>query len=190
MNHHVLYICVRNRVRSVYAEFYLRKQLIEKLGPIAEEIKISSAGFYPKILRDILDEAKISAPEPFFYTNMSSVVRELLRKNEMPVPDGWRSKPLTPDLITTADVVVTALSWQKEEIAGEFPEVRDKIFTFREMAAWDDDILFETITGLPMDESFWDFCEENPPYVTKVIGEVEELMNRGFPCMLKNLGFE
>lgn len=190
MSRKVLFICVRNRVRSVFAEFYLRTQLIEKMGSLAEEIKISSAGFYPKTLRDIMDEAKIQPPEPFFYTDMSEVVRELLREKEMPVPKGWRSKPLTSDLITAVDVVVTALSWQKKEIAEAFPEVRDKIFTFREMAAWEDDILFETITGLPMDESFWDFCEENPSYVTKVIGEVEELMNRGFPRMLKKLGIE
>lgn len=134
-----------------------------------------------------MDEANIPLPEPFFHTHMSRVVRDLLGKKGFAVPDEWRSKPLTRDLVTAADVIVTALAWQKDEIAETYLEAQGKIFTFREMAKWNDDVLFEKIEGLPMDESFWEYCEEDPAYVTRIIGEVEDLMNRGLPLMIEKL---
>lgn len=190
MERQVLFICVRNRIRSVFAEFYLRQKLAEKIGPIAEKIKIFSAGLYPKALKKILDEGGIVPPDPFFDTDMSVIVRQRLREKGIYAPDQWRSKPLTPDLAIASDLIVVALPWQKEEIAEEYPQVHERVFTFKEMASWEDNILFETIEGLPMDESFWDACEEDAPYVTKVIDEVENLMDIGFPKMLKQLGLE
>ena len=188
MERHVVFICVRNRVRSVFAEFYLRKLLKDKIGAAAEKIAISSAGFYPKALKEILDNAKIPPPEPFFGTDMSVVVRQLLHEKGIASPEAWQSKQLTPNHVSQADLIIAALQWQKEEIGRQYAEVRDKIFTFREMAAWDDNILFETFSGLPMNDAFWHHCEEVPPYVTKVIGEVEGLVNLAFPRILTHLG--
>lgn len=190
MERHVLFICVRNRVRSVFAEFYLKKQLAEKIGALAEEIKVSSAGYYPKTLKKMLDEAGVPTPDPFFDTDMSGIARQLMHEKDIAVPDRWRSKPLSTDLAISADLVVTALPWQKEEIATAYPEISGKIFTFREMAEWDNSILFEILEGLPMDETFWVACEENPSYVTKVLKEVEDLMDLGLPFLLKQLGIE
>ena len=190
MNRHVLFVCVRNRVRSVFAEFYLQKMLKERLGPAADDISISSAGFYPKRLRDILDKANISPPEPFFDADMSPVARRMLEEKSIASPDGWRSRPLTPQHVLRADLIVVALQWQKEEISEQYPEIRDIIFTFRELAAWGDNILFETFSGLPMNDDFWYSCEEDPPYVAKVIDEVEKLMDLGFERILMHLGFE
>lgn len=188
MRHHVLFICVRNRVRSVFAEFYLKKKLAEKIGALAEEIKISSAGYYPKTLKKILDQAGVPTPDPFFDTDMSAIVRRLMHEKCIAAPDQWRSKPLDTDLVIAADLIFTALPWQKEEIAAAYPEFSGNIFTLREMAEWDHHILSETLEGLPLNESFWLACEENPSYVTKVIEEVEDLLDLGLPFMLKQLG--
>ena len=190
MKRHVLFVCVRNRVRSVFAEFYLQKMLRERLGPAADTVSISSAGLYPKRLGDILDEANISPPEPFFDADMSSVTRRLLQKKGIASPDGWRSRPLTSQHVLRADLIVVALQWQKEEILEQYPQVSDDIFTFRELAAWEENILFETFTGLSMNDDFWYSCEEDPPYVTRVIEEVEKLMDLGFERTLMHLGFE
>ena len=190
MERHVLFICVRNRVRSVYAEFYLRKQLDESIDRPTDNIKISSAGLNPKVLKKFLDEAGISPPEPFFHTDMSAIVRERLRAKDIHVPDLWRSKPLTSEMVRAADLIVTALTWQKDEIERAYAPFCSNIFTFKELAEWDDTVLFETLSGLPMDSSFWDYCEEDRIYVTKVINEVENLMDLGFQNMLRQLGIK
>lgn len=190
MKRHVLFVCVRNRVRSVYAEFYLKKLLHETTGDSAEKISIASAGFYPKTLKDILDKARIAPPEPFFGIDMSPVVRRLLQVQGIASPDGWRSREITREDVARSDLIVTALSWQKEELTGRYAAADNKIYTFREMAAWEGGILFETFEGLPMNDTFWDRCEEDPPYVTRVIEEVEELMNLGFRNMLRHLDLD
>ena len=188
MTYHVLFVCVRNRVRSVFAQYYLEKLLRDKDDTLAEKIKISSAGFYPRWLSDALDEAHISRPDPFFDRDMSRVVRELLARKGIALPDGWRSRPITPEKIAEADLIIVALQAQKEELSEQNPDARHKIITFREMAEFEESILFESWAGLPMDDTFWDSCEEDPPYVTKVLEEVEELMTLGFPNILKQLG--
>ena len=190
MIHHVLFVCVRNRVRSVFAQYYLEKLLREKDETLAEKIKISSAGLYPRWLSDALDEAHIPTPDPFFNLDMSQVVREALAQKEIISPDGWRSRPITPAMIAAADLIIVALEAQKEEIIEQNPTACNKIFTFREMAEFEESILFESCSGLPMDDTFWEYCEENPPYVTKVIEEVEELLTLGFPNILKQLDME
>jgi protein-tyrosine-phosphatase len=187
MIQHVLFVCVRNRVRSVFAQYYFEKLLREKDEKLAEKIKISSAGLFPRWLSDALDEARIPSPDPFFDRDMSNVVRELLHKKGMASPDGWRSRPITPETIAEADLIIVALSAQKEEIIEQYPDTCNKIFSFREMAAFDKPILFESWSGLPMDDTFWEYCEEDPPYVTKVIQEVEALLILGFPNILKQL---
>lgn len=188
MNRRVLFICVRNRVRSIYAEYFITKLLKEKNDRLAEKIKTSSAGYYPTNLRDFLDKAHIREPEPFFGTDMSGVVRARLTRKGFPIVDGWRSKALSPQHIAEADLIVAALPSQKEEILQKMPEARGKLFTFREMADFENSILFESFAGLPMDDTFWEYCEEDPSYVSKVIREVEELLSRGLPRILSFLG--
>jgi protein-tyrosine-phosphatase len=190
MVRHVLFVCVRNRVRSVFAQYYLEKLVREKNEALAENIKISSAGFYPKKLSDILDEAHIPKQDPFFDRDMSHVVREFLHHKGIASPDGWRSRPLTPELVAEADLIIVAIAAQKEEILKQYPDVSKKLFTFREMAAFEESILFEAFSGLPMDDTFWAYCEDYSPYVSKVIEEVEELLNLGYHNILKQLGVQ
>jgi protein-tyrosine-phosphatase len=162
--------------------------LSETNETLAEKIEISSAGFYPRWLSDALDEAHIPEPDPFFDLDMSQVVRHALAQKGLTSPDAWRSRPITPEQIAEADLIIVALQAQKEEISELYPDARHKVFTLREMAEFEASILFESWSGLPMDETFWEYCEEDPSYVTKVIEEVEELMTLGFPNILKRLG--
>jgi protein-tyrosine-phosphatase len=179
---------VRNRVRSVFAQYYLEKLLREKDEKLADRIIISSAGLFPKWLSDILDEARIPLPDPFFDRDMSEVVREVLNSKGIAMPDGWRSRPITPEEITHADLIIVALAVQKEEILEQNPNAHHKVFTFREIAEFEESILFESFKGLPLDDTFWERCEDDPPYVKKVLNEVEELLRLGYPNILKKLG--
>jgi protein-tyrosine-phosphatase len=190
MTYHVLFVCVRNRVRSIFAQYYLEKLLKDTDEKLAEEIKITSAGFYPGMLSDALDEAHIPRPDPFFGIDMSQVVRRALAQKGLTSLGEWRSRPITPEEIAEADLIIVALQAQKEEISEQNPHACNKIFTFREMAEFEETILFESWSGVPMDDTFWEYCEEDPPYVTKVIEEVEELLIRGFPNILKKLGVQ
>ena len=48
----LLFVCVRNRVRSPFSQFLFGKMLKEKANGLAERVKVSSAGFCPARLLD------------------------------------------------------------------------------------------------------------------------------------------
>ena len=119
---HVTFVCVGNRVRSTFSEFYLADRFSER----AEKISIFSAGFMPQALKDQLAEARIPIPEPFFERPMSELTRAALDEKGIRVPDGWRSKELTPEIIEKTDLVVTAVGVQKEELSAIYKNARSK----------------------------------------------------------------
>ena len=94
-NPHVTFVCVRNRVRSTFAEFYL-EDVFRKRG---EDATVSSAGFVPQVLKDQLAGALIPFPDPFFNTSMSRLTREFLLEKGIRVPEDWRSKELSPEMV-------------------------------------------------------------------------------------------
>jgi hypothetical protein len=56
------------------------------------------------------------------------------------------------------------------------------------MARWDGYLLSEDFTVPPMDDTFWDYVDGNPEYVSKVISLTEEMLIRAYPNILKRLG--
>lgn len=188
MPFHVLFVCISNRVRSVYAEFLFAKMLAERSGGLIHEVKVSSAGFIPQKLKDQLAKAHVRFPNPFYNRPMAQATRAALFKKGIVVSADWSSKELRPEMVEDADLMITALPEQKEELINLFPKARHKIFTTREISKWDGYLIFEDATGLPMDNTFWDYVEENPDYVSKVISETEETLIRTFPNILKQLG--
>jgi hypothetical protein len=56
------------------------------------------------------------------------------------------------------------------------------------MSRWEEYLLFEDFGVCPMDHTFWDYVEENPDYVSRVISAMEETLIRAFPNILKQLG--
>lgn len=185
---HVVFVCISNRVRSVYAGFLFAKMLAERNERLVHEVKVSSAGFVPQTLRDQLAEVHVGFPDPFYNRHMAETTRAALFKKGIVVSAEWRSKELSPEMMKDADLIITALPEQKGELINLFPKARHKIFTTREISKWDGYLIFEDATGLPMDDTFWDYVEENPDYVSKVISETEETLIRAFPNILKQLG--
>ena len=185
---HLIFVCISNRVRSTFSEFLFTKMMIERNERLIDQVKVSSAGFIPKKLRDQLTEMHISSPKPFYNRPMAEATRTALLKKGFVVSEEWRSKELSPEMVEEADLIITALPEQKEELMNLFPKAQANIFTIREMSKWDGYLFFEDFKIVPMDNTFWDYSEGNPDYVSKVISLTEETLIRAFPNILKQFG--
>jgi len=186
----LLFVCVRNRVRSPFSEFIFGKMLKEEKEGLSGRIKISSAGFFPQVLQDRVVNLGISLPEPLFGTAMSEVTEEELRKRGLNLPAGWTSRELVPDDVKNSGLIIISLPQQKEELLKLFPEARDKVFTLREIAGRDQPLISEIFSNLPLDDTFWWFCEDNPAYVSNMLLDLEEALIEAFPRILQQLGME
>jgi hypothetical protein len=93
-------------------------------------------------------------------------------------------------MVEEADLIITALPEQKEELINLYPKARVKIFTIRGMAKWDGYLFFEDLTILPTNDTFWDYVEGNTDYALRVISLTEETLIPAFPNILKQFGFE
>jgi protein-tyrosine-phosphatase len=183
MKPHILFVCVGNRVRSVFAEFFL----MDFFGKRDLKIAVSSAGFLPQKLKDHLAENRIASPEPFYNRPMSEVTMDVLRDKGIHIPEGWRSKELNLEMINTANLLITALGMQKDELSDRYENMRHKIFSIRELLKTEDYLFFEDFTKVPLNANFWQYCEEDPEYVTKVLRTWEETISEALPNIIKQL---
>jgi protein-tyrosine-phosphatase len=181
---HVTFVCVRNRVRSTFAKFYL-EDFFRKSG---EKATVSSAGFVPQMLKDQLTEARIPWPEPLFSAAMSRWTREFLLEKGIRVPEDWRSKELRPEMVDQADLIITALGPQKEELCDLYKQACDKIFAIRELSANTGYLVSEDFSALPLDQNYWYHAEEDPRYVSRVLLEWEKTLVRAIPNITRRLG--
>lgn len=184
MSSHVVFVCVGNRIRSVFAEFFVRDMFDNRYDDIA----LSSAGFVPQALKDRLAALNIQSPEPFYNRAMSELTMKALLEKGIGVPEGWRSKELNLAMIKEADLIITALPAQKEDISGLYRESRNKIFTIRELSERDEYLFFEDLSVIPFNDTFWDYCEEDPEYVSKIHRSWEETLTKAIPSIIKKLG--
>ena len=184
MNPHVTFVCVRNRVRSTFAEFYL-EDVFRKRG---EDATVSSAGFMPQVLKDQLAGSLIPFPDPLYNTSMSQLTREFLLEKGIRVPEDWRSKELSPEMVDQADLIITAIAAQKEELCDLYEEACHKIFSIREMSEKKGYLFSEDFSALPLDQNYWYYAEEDPKYVSKTLQEWEKTLMRAIPNITKRLG--
>ena len=182
---HVVFVCVANRVRSPFAEF-LFTDTIAKSG---ENITVSSAGYVPQILKDKLAGLNVNIPEPFFNRPMSELTRAALLEKGVTVPDGWKSKELSPEIVREADLIFTAISMQKEALSNRYTEFRNKIFNISDLSEKNDYPFLEDFSILPLNdtEAFWQYVEEDPEYVSKTLKMWEEILISAFPKIIKKL---
>jgi protein-tyrosine-phosphatase len=161
----------------------------ERDARLEGRVNVSSAGFIPQKLKDHLARVPVKFPDPFYNRPMAEMTRAVLLKKGIDIPEEWRSKELTSAMVGAADLVITALPEQKEELISLFPKTQAKIFTIKEMARWDGNLLSEDFTVPPMDDTFWDYVDGDPEYVSKMIALTEEMLLRAYPDILKHLGF-
>jgi len=183
-NPHITFVCVRNRVRSAFAEFYL-EDIFRKRGDGAT---VSSAGFVPQALKDQLAGALIPFPDPLYNTSMSQWTRKFLLEKGIRVPEGWRSRELSAAMVDQADLVITALSAQKEEICDLYERPRHKIFSIREISEKKGYLFSEDFSAVPLDQNYWYYVEEDPGYVSQILQEWEKTLVRAIPNITRKLG--
>lgn len=104
----VLFVCTGNTCRSPMAEALLRK----KAG---ERVEVKSAGL----------QAATSSP-------LSEGTRAILE--EKGIFPTHQSQPLTEELLTWADLILTMTEGHKQSISVFFPEVQPRLFTLKEFA--------------------------------------------------------
>jgi protein-tyrosine-phosphatase len=184
MTPHLLFICVANRVRSVFAEFYLRDRFLKR----GDDITVSSAGFVPQVLKDLLAEHYIVSPDPFYDRPMSELTMAALLKKRIHVPEGWRSKELTIEMMEEADLIITALPAQKEDLSSLYQEISNRIFTMRDLSRSDEGLFSEDLSILTFDDNFWYHVEEDPEYVSRTLMEWEEILIGTIPNITKQMG--
>ena len=108
----VLFVCTANICRSPFMEL-LAAHLAEG------QIEVSSAGTHG------LDGHPVDA-----------AMTAALRTRGLPADqvDGFRSRPLTADLVAEADLVLTAASTHQQDILQEQPGAVDRVFTLGQFA--------------------------------------------------------
>lgn len=180
---HVVFICVANRVRSPFAEFFMKDEM-DKRG---EDITVSSAGYVPQKLKDRLAEANVAMPEPFFTRSMSELTRATLLEKGISVPNGWCSKELSFEIVEEADLIVTALASQHKDLSSIYKKYRNKFITIRDLSEENNYPFLEDFSAIPLDDTFWHYCEENAEYVSKTLKAWEDILIGAFPSIIRNL---
>ena len=181
---HVTFVCVRNRVRSTFAKFYLQ-DFLRKRG---EKATVSSAGFVPQVLKDQLAGAGIPFPVPLFDAPMSRLTREFLLEKGIRVPQDWRSKALNAEMVDRATLIITALGPQKDELCDLYKEASAKIVSIRELSEKQGYLVSEDFSALALDQNYWYYAEEEPGYVSRVLREWEKTLGSAIPNITARLG--
>ena len=183
------FVCVGNKNRSPFSQFFFRKLMDERDKELSNMVEITSAGFVPQAVRASFAQLNISFPEPFFNRPISKMTETILHQKGIAVAPQWRTKELTPKMVEEATLIITALPMQKDELLMLYPEAEGKIFSVREMAACDEYLVFEDFDfdGLPQDNTYWDYVEENPEYITRVVSEIENLLVHSYPYIIEKL---
>lgn len=185
----VVFVCVSNRGRSVFAEFFFRKIISERDEGLLNRDKVLSAGFVPQAIRDHVAELRIGFPEPFYNRPMPETTRSFLSERGIIVSPDWRSRELTSAMVQEANLIITAIPQQKEDLLNLYPEAGAEILTIREISQWNGYLRFEDFSGLPTDNTYWSYVEEDADYVATILSEMEERVTRAVPHILRRLGF-
>jgi protein-tyrosine-phosphatase len=183
-------VCIGNRNRSPFAEFFFSRLISQRDNQFVDAIKVTSAGFLPQRMKDKMAALKIGMPDPFFGRPLAQTTRTALLRQGINVSEEWRTRELTPELAEQADLIITALPGQKIDIIRLYPNVADRIFTIREISQWDGYLLQEDydFKEIPRDSTLWDYVEENYEYVTNILLEMEKMLRKAYPNIMGKLG--
>ncbi|MCJ8012805.1 low molecular weight protein arginine phosphatase [Paenibacillus sp. KQZ6P-2] len=115
---HILFVCTGNTCRSPMAEALLRKMAMER----GVEVEARSAG--------------VAAMDGM---SMSRHAEAVLRDHD--IDDRLMSKSLQAEAVNWSDLILTLTGGHKQHVIRSFPQAADKVFTLKEYAENDTDVL-------------------------------------------------
>jgi len=187
----LVFVCLGNRNRSPFAQFFFSKLIRERNKELAPKIRLSSYGFIPQKIKEKIAAMHIGLPDPFFGRPLASSTRTVLLKEGIAVPDRWKTKSLTPEVVKEADMIITMLPEQKTDLIDLYPEAVSKIFTIREISQWDGHLSWDkafSYKRIPSDINYWDYVEENIDHVSTVLSEMKKMLIMAYPAIVDKLG--
>jgi protein-tyrosine-phosphatase len=187
----LIFVCIGNRNRSPFAEFFFSKLISERNKELAPKLKLSSYGFIPQKMKEKIAAMRVGFPDPFFGRPLALSTRTVLLKEGIAVPDRWKTKSLTPEVVKEADMIITMHPEQKMDLIDFYPETVSKIFTIREISQWDGRLSWDEDSrykGIPSDIDFWDYVEEDIDHVSIILSEMKKMLIMAYPDIVDKLG--
>jgi protein-tyrosine-phosphatase len=189
----LVFVCLGNRNRSPFAEFFFSKVISERNKELAPKIRLSSYGFLPQKIKEKMAAMHIGFPDPFYGRPLALSTRTVLLKEGIAVPDRWKTKPLTQKVLEEADMIITVLPEQKTDLIDLYPEAASKVFTIREISRWDGHLSWEDDLKhkrIPSHINFWDYVEENIDHVSIALSEMKKMLIMAYPDIVDKLGLQ
>lgn len=115
---HILFVCTGNTCRSPMAEALFRKMAKD---------------------RGINAEARSAGVAAMDGMSMSRHAEAVLRDHD--IEDRLRSKSLQAEAVDWSDLILTLTQGHKQQVIRSFPHAADKVFTLKEYAENDGDVL-------------------------------------------------
>jgi protein-tyrosine-phosphatase len=187
----LVFVCIGNRNRSPFAEFFFAKLIRERNKGLAHHLRLSSYGFIPQKVKEKLAAMNVGFPDPFFGRPLALSTRTVLLKEGIAAPELWKTRALTPEVVKEADMIITVLLEQKMELIDLYPEAVTKIFTIREISHWEGPLSWEgdlRHKWTRSDINFWDYFEENIDHVSIALSEMRKMLTMAYPDIIDNLG--
>ena len=187
----LVFVCIGNRNRSPFAEFFFSKVISERNKELAPKIRLSSYGFLPQKIKEKMAAMHIGFPDPFYGRPLALSTRTVLLKEGIAVPERWRTKPLTPEVVKEADMIITMHPEQKTDLIDLYPEAASKIFTIREISQWDGNLSWDEDSRykrIPSHIDFWDYVEEDIDHVSIILSEMKKMLIMAYPHIMDKLG--
>ncbi|HEY8532873.1 MAG TPA: low molecular weight phosphatase family protein [Micromonospora sp.] len=116
MGHGLLFVCHANLCRSPMAEYLAREMLTQALGGDGASVPVASAGTH-------------AVPGRAMHPHAAQLAAE----RAIDIRD-FRSRPVTPDDLTNAGVVLTATREERRACAALAPRAIPRTFTLRQFA--------------------------------------------------------
>jgi protein-tyrosine-phosphatase len=187
----LVFVCIGNRNRSPFAEFFFSKLISERNKELAPKIRLSSYGFIPQEMKEKIAATEVAFPDPFFGRPLALSTRTVLLKEGIAVPERWKTKPLTPEAVKEADMIITMHPEQKIDLIDLYPEAVSKMFSIREISHWDGPLSWDEDTkyeGISSDINFWDYVEEDIDHVSIALSEMKKMLITAYPDIIDKLG--
>jgi len=183
---HILFVCIFNVKRSVVAQHILHKMLTRESGDDTAKIKVSSAGFVGREIAEWFKTNAIPYPDPLFNRTPPAGIQEVMKNRGIDIA-GHRSRPVDREILNRSNLIIPMLTILKRDLVEAYPEIENKIVLPKELIDNETTFLWEDTTAVPNDSRMWDFAHGNKAYVTDVINEIENFLQRSLGRILQHL---